>query len=211
MLRKFTVAIVTVIGLSASQANTPDQTPHGHLTPEYDILCKEEWSGTKAEIPAPFSDWITILCMPDGQRLAADSRSEPRFWLDHKTKKPFLLSAFPPLQTQDREKLMELGPSGLRFTRFSGKAGPTKNYAFAMNLFQKKFSAVKANEIETVYQLDAQSSWNDEIYTLFFYLDAGEPRHLITCAYNCRLSVSVDIATTQEAQNPGDTEPKMPI
>lgn len=208
MKRFSSLALIAAFGLSLAFSSTGQSKD---ADAEYDVLCKNEWAKTTADIPAPFSDWITILCMPDGQRLAAAPDEAQTIWLDHKTKKPFLLSAFPPLQTKDKDALEKLGPDGLRFKNFVGKKAGPQNHSFALKLFRDKFSTLSTNEIDAIYHLEAHSTWNNESYILFFYVKDEAPTHLITCAYGCKLSVSVDITTMEKFKNGYASARRTPI
>ena len=170
---------------------------------EGDILCEGEANRDKvAEIPAPINQWVTVICLPDGQALAPEV-GDPEtglkgIWIVHNTANTFLLKAVP--EKSSRDILIEaVGVNEVVFQEFLGKELLEFERESVLQDLQLIFPDEEINPDFRVYVLGTQSVLDGFQFNLFFFVLDDEPKHILVCSDRCMNRILVDVLSFEEA------------
>jgi len=161
------------------------------------ILCEDQGLADTVEtLPNPADEWITVVCTPVGQALMPNLDNE-YVWLERKSGTAFIVRSFPDGSTPPTVPGKQ--PSEvLRFVTFAGGQMTEQRSGMAMNLLEAALEGDPLPEIDSVFQLDAYSTWQGMITNLFIYRIGGTPRIMVACRARCQTSAVIDVTTFDE-------------
>ena len=193
-MRMVSAVLVLLWSMSASATDPEDVRKH--------ILCDGPYADATEPIPAPFDQWVIVLCLPDGQALAPKVEKEGILWMHHRKGIPYMVTAIP--QGLPRiPKSDTFDPRrDVRFSEFAGGKLSGEPLDLAKKYLEGAFDNGDEIAVDEVYELDARSVYRGLIYNMFFYLHDGLPRQLIVCLDRCGLAVPIDIRTLSELRSP---------
>lgn len=186
VLALFLLLLVWMAG-SAVRAETPD-----------DFLCRNAPVGMAAPVPAPFDEWLVLVCPSDGQALVPVEGST---WLAHGSADRVSILALPPGVTA-MPKNGDFDPRyGVRFKELLAAEAKGAKRERALRFLAAALGKEPMPRIGRVLQLDAVSVIYETRYNIFFFLpDGGRPRHALACIDQCRQALLIDILTAAEAR-----------
>lgn len=163
-----------------------------------DILCSDAPEGTVLPVPEPFDRWVTLLCAPDGQALAAELGEDGTIWVVHGAPEIFMVKAVPQ-GVADRESFAAThGRHQIRFVALSGMEHEGAVRKQLLGFYLGAFPDADINAIDAVFQLDAQSVYNMIVTHMFFFVANGQPQHVLVCTQSCTSMLPVDVTTLGE-------------
>ncbi|MGB5093703.1 MAG: hypothetical protein WBN97_10395 [Parvibaculum sp.] len=167
-------------GMSGSAGNPDDN----------DLMCEHAPAGTVVEVPAPFNQWLVLVCSPIGQALVPVKGAS---WVAHGTLDPISILAQPPTASVIPPS-DEFDPRyGLRFKTLIGIKAQDERHKRALAMLKLASGADPVPTVEEIWQLDAVSNIVDTRYNIFFYTRKEKPQRIIACLDQCQQALLLDV------------------
>src|SRR5690606_14971751 len=152
-------------------------------TPD-DFLCRNAPVGMTAPVPAPFDEWLVLVCPSDGQALVPVEGST---WLAHGSADRVSILALPPGVTA-MPKNGDFDPRyGVRFKELLAAEAKGAKRERALRFLAAALGKEPMPRIGRVLQLDAVTVIYETRYNICFFLpDGGRPRQAAACTRHIR-------------------------
>ena len=161
-----------------------------------DFLCLNAPKGMAKPVPAPFSRWAVLVCSEQGQALVP---AEGMAWVVDGAGDTVSILALPPGKNA-KPAAPGFDPRyAYRFTGFIGQKAEGERRKRAAALLAQASGKKNAPSADEIWQLDAVSNIGATRYNIFFYLQGGEPTHMIACLDQCREALFLDVLKGRDA------------
>ncbi|MAB13207.1 MAG: hypothetical protein CMI59_04820 [Parvibaculum sp.] len=160
------------------------------------FLCLDAPKGMTVPVPAPFDRWMVRVCSAQGQALVPVMGV---VWVAHGSSEAVSILALPPGQAPKPASDGFDPRYAYRFTGFVGQKVEGERRKGAAALLAQASGKAKAPPADEIWQLDAVSNIDATRYNIFFYLEGGEPTHMIACLNQCRAALFLDVLRGREA------------
>jgi hypothetical protein len=159
------------------------------------FLCLDAPKGMTVPVPAPFDRWMVRVCSAQGQALVPVMGVA---WVAHGSSEAVSILALPPGQTPKPASAGFDPRYAYRFTGLVGQKAEGERRKMAAALLAQASGETKAPPADEIWQLDAVSNIDATRYNIFFYLEGGEPTHMIACLDQCRKALFLDVLRGRE-------------
>ncbi len=160
------------------------------------FLCLDAPKGMTVPVPSPFDRWMVRVCSAQGQALVPVMGA---VWVAHGSSEAVSILALPPGKTAQPASAGFDPRYAYRFTGFVGEKAEGERRKRAAALLAQASGGGKAPPADEIWQLDAVSNIDATRYNIFFYLEGGEPTHMIACLDQCREALFLDVLRGREA------------
>lgn len=161
-----------------------------------DLLCENAPVGTVAEVPAPFNQWLVLVCSPIGQALVPIKGTS---WVAHGTLDPISILAQPPTASAIPPSEAFDPRYGIRFKMLVGLEASDERRQRAMAMLKLASGDDSMPAIDDIWQLDAVSNIVDTRYNIFFYTQNDKPQRIIACLDQCQQALLLDVVPSANA------------
>ena len=186
------------VPLAGLKAPVPVPQPLSVAEDPDDFRCTRAPDGKVAPVPAPFDQWLVLVCTQDGQALVP---VEGEAWVARGSADIVSLFALPPGVTAPARR-KDFDPRyDIRFVEIGGGEAAGERRERAISLLELATTQSETLPgIRDVWQLDAVSSIDEARYNSFFYRDGERPTRIIACLDRCMRALHLDVLSGAEAR-----------
>lgn len=173
--------------------------------PDNDLMCEHAPTGTVAEVPYPFNQWLVLVCSPLGQALVPPKGTK---WVAHGTFDPISILAQPPSVSPLPETDQFDPRYDIRFKSLLGLKTDGERRKRALAMLALASGADPVPVIDAIWQLDAVSNIGDTRYNIFLYTQDEKPRRIIACLDQCQQALLLDVIASLKTPDETSSLPR---